>query len=190
MNRITQAALFAERAHRGQKRKYSGRPYIEHPGRVAMQATLLGLGEDVVIAAWLHDTLEDTLTDRPTLEHLFGEEVAFTVELLTNRYTKKNHPTWNREDRKKAEAERLYHCPWKVKVIKCLDRADNLMDLRYTDDPTFYKDYLAESEYLAGYIAQGPAGEVLREQLKRNREIAELVLDISPKGDMMKVSKE
>src|SRR5678816_534139 len=105
MNLIAQAALFAERAHRGQKRKYSGRPYIEHPGRVAMQATLLGLNERVVIAAWLHDTIEDTTTDRNTLEHIFGDRVGDIVYRLTNVYTKKNYPLLNRGQRKEAEVD-------------------------------------------------------------------------------------
>lgn len=59
-NKIIQAAQFAAQAHQGQARKYTGRPYIEHPGRVAARVMVLrDVAEPVVCAAWMHDVLED-----------------------------------------------------------------------------------------------------------------------------------
>jgi (p)ppGpp synthase/HD superfamily hydrolase len=54
------AAIFANNAHKGQKRKYNGRPYIEHPMRVAFAVSLIPEAEpEVIAAAWLHDVVED-----------------------------------------------------------------------------------------------------------------------------------
>jgi (p)ppGpp synthase/HD superfamily hydrolase len=60
MNLIIKAADLANIAHEGQKRKYNGRPYIEHLMRVAGRVTLLSDStEEEIAAAWLHDVIED-----------------------------------------------------------------------------------------------------------------------------------
>ena len=58
--RFADAVAFATAAHAGQLRKYSGRPYIEHPVAVARMTSRFVHDEDMLLAAVLHDTVEDT----------------------------------------------------------------------------------------------------------------------------------
>ena len=66
-DRITRAYYFAKRAHEGQKRK-SGDDYIVHPIAVAEILVDLGLDTDTVIAALLHDVIEDTAVTEEELD--------------------------------------------------------------------------------------------------------------------------
>ena len=70
------AASFAARAHRGQLRKDGATPYAAHPTRVAMTvAFLFGFDdEEILVAALLHDVIEDTTVDYDDLLGHFGEE--------------------------------------------------------------------------------------------------------------------
>ena len=69
-------------AHAGQERK-SGEPYITHPVAVARVLTELGMDAETIIAALLHDTLEDTALTREVLAGEFGEVVAELVDGVT-----------------------------------------------------------------------------------------------------------
>lgn len=80
---IKKAFVFANDAHKGVKRK-SGEPYILHPIAVAKIATAeIGLGTKSVIAALLHDVVEDTDYTVEDISALFGEKVASIVDGLT-----------------------------------------------------------------------------------------------------------
>lgn len=72
----------AERMHRGQMRK-SGDPYITHPLAVAQILADLGMDTTTLVAALLHDTVEDTSYNLPTLRRDFGSEVAHLVDGVT-----------------------------------------------------------------------------------------------------------
>jgi len=72
----------AERMHRGQMRK-SGDPYITHPLAVAQILAELGMDTTTLVAALLHDTVEDTSYNLPTLQRDFGPEVAHLVDGVT-----------------------------------------------------------------------------------------------------------
>jgi RelA/SpoT family (p)ppGpp synthetase len=79
---ISDALLLSKEAHRWQKRK-SGEPYIIHPILVATITALISNDETMVIAALMHDVVEDTDYTIEEIESLFGEDVAFLVEGLT-----------------------------------------------------------------------------------------------------------
>lgn len=143
---IVDAAQFAQTAHAGQRRKYTGQPYIYHPGRVAMRATLLGLKDEQIAAAWLHDVVEDTAVTLGEIVSRFGMEVGSIVHGLTNVYSAKSHPDMNRKQRKAAEFERVTQLPTEVKIIKLLDRIDNLGEMDASD--SFIKLYTRESQDL------------------------------------------
>ncbi|EJW98603.1 GTP pyrophosphokinase [gut metagenome] len=88
-NRIRKAFEFAREAHAGQKRK-SGAPYIIHPVAVArIVAEELQLGPNPVIAAFLHDVVEDTEHTVDEVKELFGNDVAYLVRVVTKQ--KKNN---------------------------------------------------------------------------------------------------
>src|ERR1700761_8852712 len=80
--RIRRAFLVGALAHDGQTRK-SGEPYITHPVAVAQVLAELGLDAETIIAAILHDTLEDTHLSREELAGAFGETVAELVDGVT-----------------------------------------------------------------------------------------------------------
>jgi GTP pyrophosphokinase len=80
---IRKAFVFANEAHKGVKRK-SGEPYILHPIAVAKIATAeVGLGTKSVVAALLHDVVEDTDYTVEDLASLFGDKIASIVDGLT-----------------------------------------------------------------------------------------------------------
>ena len=79
---LRQAYTTAERMHRGQKR-ISGEDYITHPLAVAEILADLGMDTTTLVAALLHDTVEDTSYTLPRLQEDFGPEVALLVDGVT-----------------------------------------------------------------------------------------------------------
>jgi guanosine-3',5'-bis(diphosphate) 3'-pyrophosphohydrolase len=82
VERIRKAYLLGAHAHAGQTRK-SGEPYITHPVAVARILAELGMDAETIIAAILHDTLEDTPLSRAELETEFGPTVTALVDGVT-----------------------------------------------------------------------------------------------------------
>ena len=80
--RVRQAYQTGARAHEGQKRQ-SGEPYITHPVAVAGILAEIGMDAETIIAAILHDTLEDTPLSRAEIETAFGATVAELVDGVT-----------------------------------------------------------------------------------------------------------
>lgn len=76
---VYRAYLFGAEAHEGQRRR-SGEPYIYHPIEVAHLLAQLRLDQDTIIAALLHDVIEDTSTAKEQLATTFGREVAELVD--------------------------------------------------------------------------------------------------------------
>ena len=72
----------ADRCHAGQMRK-SGEPYITHPVAVATILAELGMDTDTIVAALLHDTVEDTGYTLEEVEAKFGADVALLVDGVT-----------------------------------------------------------------------------------------------------------
>jgi guanosine-3',5'-bis(diphosphate) 3'-pyrophosphohydrolase len=79
---LHQAYLFAEQSHGGQTRN-NGEPYITHPVAVALQCAQWHLDLPTLMAALLHDVMEDCHVPRKTLSHQFGPTVAQLVDGLT-----------------------------------------------------------------------------------------------------------
>ena len=82
LRQIERAVDFASQAHQGQKR-LSGKPYIIHPLAVASRLSDLKLDAATIIAALLHDTLEDTDTSERDIKRNFGGEVLSLVQSVT-----------------------------------------------------------------------------------------------------------
>ena len=79
VHNIERAYRFASKVHQGQKRK-SGEPYITHPITVAQLLANIKMDAPTIMAALLHDVIEDTPVAREALQEHFGEEVAFLVD--------------------------------------------------------------------------------------------------------------
>ena len=82
VERIREAAEFGAEAHRGQKRK-TGEPYIAHPVAAAEVLANLRLDADTIVAAILHDVIEDTPIAKEELASRFGQTVADIVDGVT-----------------------------------------------------------------------------------------------------------
>ena len=121
--KLLTAISFAARAHRGQVRKDGETPYHAHPMRVA--AIVAGWGVDdeaTMIAAVLHDTIEDTTTDFDDIAAAFGEEAAQITAALTK------DSRLSEEEREVTYFATLAKADWRVRVVKLADSYDNLLD--------------------------------------------------------------
>jgi len=124
LNSLLDAVAFAARAHRHQLRKDKETPYFSHPVRVCLiLQQVFGITDrQVLTAALLHDTIEDTTTDYDDIIERFGPDVATWVAALTKD---KRLPDAEREQVYAAE---LAKAGWQVHVCKLADIYDNLMD--------------------------------------------------------------
>jgi (p)ppGpp synthase/HD superfamily hydrolase len=144
---LMRANVFQIAAHEacGQKRKFSGLPYYTHPQAVAhiLQVHVPEATTEMIIAAYLHDTVEDTKMTAETIDFYFGSVVRTYVVGLTNVKVK----GMNRAEQKRHDAARLAAEPWAVRVIKLCDRLHNLPDI-IANDPAHARVYVPETRYL------------------------------------------
>ena len=127
MARIREAFECAREAHDGQKRK-SGEPYIIHPIAVAcIVAKELELGANPVIAAFLHDVVEDTPFTIDDILKRFGKDVAFLVGTLTKK-TKEQYEMSKQVDNYKQMLDTI-HYDIRALLIKLADRLHNMRTL-------------------------------------------------------------
>jgi len=122
---ILSAAAFAAAKHRNQRRKDAeASPYINHPITLAELLASAGIEDmDVLQAALLHDTVEDTDTSFQELEKRFGKEVAGIVHEVTDN---KSLP---KEDRKRLQVEHASDMSRAAKLVKLADKICNLSDV-------------------------------------------------------------
>ncbi len=125
---IVAAGRTAAVAHEGQFRR-SGEPYITHPVAVATIVAELGLDEQTVAAALLHDAVEDTGLTLETIEENFGEGVARVVDGVT----KLDRLQFNSKEAQQAATIRKMLVAmaddWRVLLIKLADRLHNMRTL-------------------------------------------------------------
>lgn len=151
---ICEARIAAYAAHGaiGQVRKYTGEPYFRHVSNVAFQVNRAGGSVEMVAAAYLHDTIEDTHLTYHNIQQMFGEHVASLVNDLTDFYTDPSYG--NRAKRKELERNRLAAISPEAQTIKYADLIDNTSSIvRY--DPEFAKVYMAEKKALLEVMTRG-----------------------------------
>jgi (p)ppGpp synthase/HD superfamily hydrolase len=118
---IKKAIQFSARKHQGQLRRESEPlPYITHPFSVAILVAEDGAHDDVVTAALLHDTIEDTETTREEIAAVFNEYVA---ELVMHVTEDKSLP-W--KARKAGYLTHLETAPEEALLIAMADKIDNI----------------------------------------------------------------
>ncbi len=146
-SRLDDALAFAARHFRHIRRKGSGVPYLSHLLSVAGLVADHGGDEDQIIAALLHDVLEDIAgVSEADIADQFGERVARLVRGLSDT-TERPKPPW--ETRKRAYLARLPAEPAELKLICAADKLHNCT--------TLLRDY-------------GSVGEVLWERFTADRE--------------------
>lgn len=131
--RFLAAYTFAQKAHAGQKRR-DGSDYITHPLAVAANLINFHVDEDTLIAALLHDVIEDTTYTTKDLEKNFGPTVAFLVEGVTK--LKKVHYQHNMAQREVDSLKQLLlHSARDLRIIliKLCDRLHNMRTLDFID---------------------------------------------------------
>jgi (p)ppGpp synthase/HD superfamily hydrolase len=140
---IREAIAFAEKAHEGQVRRYDNAPYIVHPKEVMsiLVERIPRVPEHVLIAAILHDVVEDTKVSLYEVQALFGPHVA----RLVGEVTEPRH-YGDRYARKMAEARRLAFVSPDAQNIKYADILSNIKDIQ-AKDPSFAKVYLMEKRH-------------------------------------------
>jgi len=127
---LLRAMTFAAEKHKNQSRKNAGgTPYINHPLAVAELLAREGGVVDisVLVAAVLHDTIEDTETTSDELKNLFGPEVAEVVAEVTDD---KSRP---KAERKRLQVEHAARLSTRAKLVKLADKICNVRDV--ADDP-------------------------------------------------------
>ncbi|GCL68365.1 (p)ppGpp synthetase [Veillonella tobetsuensis] len=127
---IMKAFTLADKAHKGQFRA-SGEPYIMHPLAVAEILAHLQIDHITLIAALLHDVVEDTDYTKEDIENLFGTEVAFLVDGVT-KLNQFQYET--KEDRQMENYRKMILAMAKdvrVVVIKLGDRLHNMRTLKH-----------------------------------------------------------
>jgi (p)ppGpp synthase/HD superfamily hydrolase len=129
---LLQALRFSAHKHQDQRRKdKDASPYINHPIEVAeLMANVGDVGElPTLLAAVLHDTVEDTATTLSELEAVFGPEVRALVEEVTDD---KSLP---KEVRKGLQIEHAPRLSARAKQIKIADKICNVRDITHTPPP-------------------------------------------------------
>lgn len=131
--KIISAYHFARDAHEGQKRK-SGEPYIIHPIAVAKILVEMGMDTDTIVAALLHDVVEDTEIELKEVETKFGSDVAVLVDGVTKLGLL---PLTSREEQQAENVRKMLLAmsrDIRVVIIKLVDRLHNMRTIDYVSE--------------------------------------------------------
>ena len=142
MNKLINAINYATIAHNKQRRKNATKdPYINHPIEVMKILSDAGVDDvDILAAAVLHDTIEDTNVTAEGISQIFGENVAALVSDCSD------DRTLSKIERKKYQIVHGYTISDGAKMIKLADKCSNVGGLFY-DPPSSWT-----SEEIDGYI--------------------------------------
>ncbi len=155
---MLRAAVFAGRVHAGHRRKGAAQePYVNHVLEVAEILARHGAPRDAILAALLHDTVEDS-TDDPVPTTLADIEAAFGPSVAAIVAEVSDDKSLPRETRK---ALQIRHAPKASDAAKQLKLADKISNLRaIAASPPAGWDHARRVEYLgwAGRVAAGVAG--------------------------------
>lgn len=174
-------------AHRHQARKGSDIPYIIHPVHVAMILLRHDFPEEVIVAAILHDVVEDTGTTLEELAAEFGPEVARLVGAVSEQKSEGAQPLpWR--IRKEAQLEHLRHADRHTAALKTADALHNLratlVDLKNQGDAVWTRFrgsrtdhlwyYTSLSEILRPILGEHPLSVELSHAIRELRETQKL----------------
>jgi len=125
METVLKAAAFAAEKHRNQRRKdEEASPYINHPIQVAHILVQADVEDpEVLAAALLHDSIEDTNTSFEELEIVFGYEIANIVAECTD------DKKLSKLERKQAQIDRAAKISRKARLVKLADKIANVNDM-------------------------------------------------------------
>lgn len=152
---LLEAISFAADKHRNQRRKdHEASPYINHPIAVAnVLASEGGVDDEILlIAAILHDTVEDTKTTFEELEEKFGVEVTAVVREVTD------DKKILKPERKRLQVEHAPHASARAKQIKIADKISNIRDIANKPPKDWKEDRKQKYLKWAGKVVNGCRG--------------------------------
>jgi len=167
---ILKALRFAAEKHNDQRRKDSkSSPYINHP--IGVAETLWSVGDvrdvNLLVAAVLHDTIEDTDTKSEEIETRFGEEVLSLVLEVTDD---KSLP---KQTRKQLQIEHAPHKSEKAKLLKLADKINNVRDIVQSPPPNWTLERRQEYLLWTEKVVMGLRGVNLKLESRYDELLAE-----------------
>ena len=121
---IDKAMRFATKAHEGQVRKGTSRPYIVHPVEVGDIVSSMTKDEEVISAAILHDTIEDC---KGVTRDMLAEEFSERVASLVAQESEDKSKTWR--ERKSTTIQKIRTAQREVQMIGLADKLSNMRDI-------------------------------------------------------------
>ena len=184
---ILKALAFAAHRHRNQRRKDAGAsPYINHP----IDLALLLVNEadisdtDVICAALLHDTLEDTDTTVTDLLMAFGQSICAIVQEVTD------DKTLPKAERKRLQIEQAAKTSYPARLVKLADKICNLRDINHDPPVDWSPERKREYYFWAEQVIDGIRGTHERlEQLFDATYAEGLATLAAPDNDKLSVSE-
>src|SRR6266852_971413 len=161
---LNRAYVYAMKAH-GTQTRASGDPYFSHPLEVAAILTDLKLDDATIVAALLHDTIEDTEATRAEIDHIFGHEIGALVEGLTKL---KRLELVSREAKQAENLRKLLLAiadDVRVLLIKLADRLHNMRTLEFVP-PTARHRIAEETLDIYAPLAGRMGMQEMREELE------------------------
>ena len=144
MTILEKAAAFAAKYHAGQTRKLSGEPRMIHLYETVANAALVTEDEEVLAAAMLHDTLEETEATEEMLRAEFGDNIANIVLWCSEDKMRERpaHETW--QERKVAFNERTKMAPREAQIVLLAAKLSNMRSvaaLYYVHGDTIWESF-------------------------------------------------
>lgn len=123
---LDRAIIFAVKAHAGTERRGKGFPYIVHPMEAVSIAATITADQEILAAAALHDTIEDTDVTVEQLRAQFGDRIASLVASETDAVMegKSEHESWH--ERKQFAIDRLAKVSYDAKIVAMGDKLSNM----------------------------------------------------------------
>lgn len=123
---LDRAIIFAVQAHHNTERRGKGFPYIVHPLEAVEIVATITPDQELLAAAALHDTIEDTDVTVEQLREAFGERVAELVHAESDRFTEGVSEADSWHDRKQAAIDRLANASHDAKIVAMGDKLSNM----------------------------------------------------------------
>ncbi len=168
--RLLSAAKFAAERHTKQRRKGADEaPYVNH--LIEVVETLCRVGNvtdtDMLVAALLHDTVEDTVTEPAELEERFGSRVREIVEEMTD------DKRLSKARRKVLQIKHAQHLSAEAKQVKLADKTANVREVAYAPAPDWTHERREEYLVWAERVVKGLRGTNLALEANFDKMLAE-----------------
>jgi len=150
---IEKAIEFATKAHEGQVRKGTNRPYIVHPIEVGEIVASMTTDEEVISAAILHDTIEDCAK---VTEEILGRIFTKRVADIVAQESEDKSKTWL--ERKQATIQHIGKAPREVQMIGLADKLSNMRDIDRDyplEGETFWNRFRMKDKAMIGWYYKG-----------------------------------